>query len=237
VIPSNSHTVAIITARGGSKRIPGKNIRLLHGKPLIVWTIENLLSSQIFQDIVVSTDSEEIIEIAKRAGARVPFIRPSHLADDFTSTAEVADHAIRRLIDEGAPRNSFFCVVYPAAVGLTEEDFREALAVVARNEADLVFGASEFPSHPARGWRVNDNSLAVPADPKNQSMRSQDLPAMYFDAGQFYWSRYDTWRRIASGEEVRRKILVLPRSRAIDIDTEEDWALAELVYRELPVKN
>lgn len=237
MILSNNHTVAIVTARGGSKRIPGKNIRLLHGKPLIAWTIGNLLSSQFFRDIVVSTDSEEIAEIAKKAGARVPFIRPSHLADDFTSTAEVADHAITKLIEEGTPQDSFFCVVYPAAVGLTENDYRDALAVLARDEADLVFGGSEFPSHPARGWRVNDEFLAVPTDPKNQSIRSQDLPRIYFDAGQFYWSRYDTWRKIASGEEVRRKILVLPRSRAVDIDTEEDWALAELVYRELPFNN
>ena len=230
---SERHPIAIITARGGSKRIPAKNIRPFHGKPLIAWTIDNLIRSEIFSDIIVSTDSKEIAEISEAAGARIPFLRPSHLADDFTTTAEVAEHAISSLIEEGAARGGFFCVVYPAAVGIMESDHRQALTILARNEADFVFGGCEFPSHPARGWTVGENALAQPTNPEYQGARTQDLSSVYFDAGQFYWSRYDTWKKISSGEEIRRKILVLPRSRAIDIDTEEDWALAELAYREL----
>ena len=226
-------SVAIITARGGSKRIPGKNIRPFHGKPLIAWTIDSLIRSKIFSDIIVSTDSKEIAKISQDAGARIPFMRPSHLADDFTTTAEVAEHAISSLIEEGAELDGFYCVVYPAGVGITEGDHRQALSILSRNDADFVFGGCEFPSHPARGWTIDENALAQPANPENQGARTQDLPSVYFDAGQFYWSRYDTWKKISSGEEVRRKILVLPRSRAIDIDTEEDWVFAELVYRDL----
>ena len=230
---SEENSVAIIPARGGSKRIPGKNIRPFHGKPLIAWTIDNLVRSEIFSDIIVSTDSKEIAIISEEAGARIPFMRPPHLADDFTTTAEVAEHAISSLIEEGAPLESFFCVVYPAAVGIRESDHREALSILARNDADFVFGGCEFPSHPARGWTVDESALAQPTNSENQAVRTQDLPSVYFDAGQFYWSRYDTWKKISSGEEIRRKILVLPRSRAIDIDTEEDWDLAELAYRDL----
>ena len=234
---SERDSVAIVTARGGSKRIPGKNIRAFHGKPLIVWTIENLIRSQIFGDIIVSTDSKEIAEISEQAGARIPFTRPSDLADDFTTTAEVAKHAISSLIEEGTSRDGFFCVVYPAAVGITESDHLQALSILARNGADLVFGACEFPSHPARGWTVDENSFAQPTNPEGQRARTQDLPSVYFDAGQFYWSRYDTWDKIASGEEIRRKLLVLPRSRAIDIDTEEDWVLATSAYRDILLGN
>lgn len=222
--------IAIVTARGGSKRIPGKNIRLFHGKPLITWTLENLIGSRLFSGVIVSTDSEEIADVARRAGADVPFLRPAKLSDDYATTAEVADHAISFLMDHGTPAHSAFCVVYPAAVAVTTSDLQASKELFTTKRFDMVFAGCEFPSPPTRGWTLTADGVATALSPSSQPARSQDLEPAYYDAGQFYWSHHDTWARIKAHEEVSRGIHILPRWRATDIDTDEDWILAERLF-------
>lgn len=226
----NRGAIAIITARGGSKRIPGKNVRNFHGKPLIAWTIRNLLSSKLFSRVIVSTDSEEIAAISRESGADVPFQRPPELSDDFTPTAKVADHAISWLIGDGVADSTQFCVVYPAAVSVTAKDLSDAKQILESSGADLVFAGCEFPSHPDRAWAVVEGNLVTPVAPERQSARSQDLEPRFYDAGQFYWSHETAWAGVIQGLPIRRALYVMPRSRAIDIDTEEDWELAELIF-------
>ena len=226
----NREAIAIITARGGSKRIPGKNIRDFHGKPLISWTINNLLSSELFSRVIVSTDSEEIAAISREGGADVPFQRPPELSDDFTPTANVADHAIRWLIDDGVPDNTQFCVVYPAAVSLTPKDLSDSKRIFESTGADLVFAGCEFPSHPDRAWTLAEDNFVTPVAGEFQSARSQDLEPRFYDAGQLYWSHKTAWADVIQGLPIRRALHIMPRSRAIDIDTEEDWMLAELIF-------
>ena len=226
----NREAIAIITARGGSKRIPGKNIRDFHGKPLISWTIHNLLSSQLFSRVIVSTDSKEIAAISREAGAEVPFLRPPELSDDFTPTANVADHAINWLIGDGVADSTRFCVVYPAAVSLTPKDLSESKRILESSGADLVFAGCEFPSHPDRAWTLAEDNFVAPVAGEFQSARSQDLEPRFYDAGQFYWSHKSAWADVIQGLPIRRALYIMPRSRAIDIDKEEDWELAKLLF-------
>ncbi len=221
----------IITARAGSKRIPGKNIRVFHGQPLIVWTIHNLIQSGIFVDVIVSTDSEEISRVAQDAGAKVPFVRPADLADDYVPTAPVANHSIRWLIADGAPAGSEFCVAYPSAVSISKQDLVESRKYFREGQFDLVFTGCEFSSPPSRGWRLSDKGEASPVSHEDQGTRTQDIEPVFYDAGQFYWSKHDAWESIISGHPVSRGMFVLPRLRAIDIDTEEDWQIAERLFQ------
>ena len=229
----NRDAVAIITARGGSKRIPRKNIRDFHGKPLISWTIHNLLSSQLFSRVIVSTDSEEIAAVSREAGAEVPFLRPPELSDDFTPTANVADHAISWSIDEGVADNTQFCVVYPAAVSVTAEDLSDAKQILESSGADLVFAGCEFPSHPDRAWTLAEDNFVIPVTHELQAARSQDLEPRFYDAGQFYWSHKSAWADVIQGLPIRKAMFLMPRSRAIDIDTEEDWQIAEALFKSI----
>ncbi len=227
---NHSPAIAIVTARGGSKRIPGKNIRLFHGVPLITWTIRNLFASEIFSNVIVSTDSDEIAEIAQTEGAEVPFRRPPQLSDDFATTAQVAEHAISFLLDRGASLQTDFCVAYPAAVAITASDLITSKRLLNDNGFDLVFAGCEFPSHPSRGWSRGADGVATALNSLVQNARTQDLDPWYYDAGQFYWSRHDTWARIGRRQEVTRGIHIMPRWRATDIDTEEDWFYAESLF-------
>lgn len=222
--------VALVTARGGSKRIPNKNIRLMHGKPLISWTLEILLHSDKFSRVIVTTDSEEIAKISRGVGAETPFMRPPELANDLASTAEVASHAIDWLIDHGTPRKTIFCTVYPAAIFTKISDYDRSLELMQRERLEMVFAGCEFPSPPSRGWLLDGDHVALALDDEKQLLRSQDVPATFYDAGQFYWSQSETWRRILSGEPVRRGLYKMSRSQVVDIDTEEDWELAERIF-------
>ena len=224
------NAIAIVTARGGSKRIPGKNIRIFHGKPLISWTIHNLLTSQLFSRVIVSTDSTEIASIAVDAGAEVPFLRPAELADDFATTADVAQHAIDWLLRNGVSPDSYFCIVYPAAVGVTSIDLADSLALMKVGDFDLVFAGCEYPAHPSKAWFLGEDSHATAREKKSSAPQPGDLRTAYHGAGQFYWSHQSTWSKICEGKDVRRGLYVISRLRAIDINSEEDWALAELLF-------
>jgi pseudaminic acid cytidylyltransferase len=221
---------AIIPARGGSKRIPNKNIREFLGVPILQRIIKVLTESEIFDAIIISTDSDEIAQVAREAGAQVPFLRPANLANDFASTADVALHAIEWLIEHNASPVAEFLVAYPTAVMMTVQQLKDSRFLLKAGYCDLVFAGARFPSEVQRAWWQVDDNFVVPVFPGNQFKRSQDLDAAFFDAGQFYWSTADGWSREVSERGERRKIFEIDPMEAVDINTEEDWQRAEKIF-------
>ncbi len=221
---------AIIPARAGSKRIPGKNTRTFHGKPLLAWPIGTLKESGLFDEIIVSTESDEIAGIAALAGAEAPFRRPEHLADDFTTTAAVARHAIDWFLGHGASPSSLFCVMYPAAVNITPADL-EASKRVLQGDIDMVFAATDFPSPIERAWSLENGGVAKRLFPEHGSTRTQDLSPKVYDAGQFYWTHSTAWHALDDGSPLSYAAFKIPFLRAVDIDTPEDWKIAERLFR------
>lgn len=222
--------VAIIPARGGSKRIPRKNIREFCGRPMIEWSIEAAKESGCFSRIIVSTDDDEIAVAAGRAGAETPFRRPPELSDDRTPTVPVIAHAVRWLAEHGETP-AHVCCIYATAPFIEAADLRTALERLTNRGANFVFAATSFPFPPARALRLDDDGSSVPAFPEFIASRSQDLPEMFHDAGQFYFGTaqafLDQLPIFARGSFP----LMLPRSRVQDIDTPEDWQHAELLFR------
>ncbi len=218
--------VAIVPARGGSKRIPRKNIRPLHGVPLIVRAIDILQRSERFDRIVVSTDDDEIAEIAGRAGADIPFMRPAALADDTTGTRAVIAHAVETLAAQGQ-RYDLTCCTNPAAVLVTPKDYHRAFAMIAAPDCDYVLTATEYPAPIQRALRRTPGGGIAMLYPEYALTMSQEFEPFYHDAGQFNLARSQLW--LGSGEMYtdRTRMLLLPRGRVVDIDTEEDWEIAE----------
>ena len=229
IMDENPPAYAIVIARGGSKRIPGKNIRTFHGKPLIRWPLDVLVASGLFKEVIVSTDSPEIATVAKESGASIPFERPAPLADDYATTADVANHAIDYLIEQGMRSDAHICLVYPAAVWITKDLLENARALIG-GDTEFVFSACLFPSPVERAWEILEDSEAKPWMPEFSRTRTQDLPPKYYDAGQFYWSRVEAWTTIAEGQRPRSRAFVLRAEEAVDIDTEEDWIWAEKLF-------
>lgn len=221
--------IAIIPARGGSKRIPRKNIRSMAGAPLIGRTIETARQSGLFERIVVSTDDNEIAEVSQAFGAEVPFMRPAELADDQCPTRPVIAHAIRFLLTGPTVDFSASCVLYPAAVLAVPNDLRAALDVFRTSKVDQVFSAARFPAPIQRAWFIDAEGQAVLREPENFNRRSQDLRETFYDAGQFYWSTNDYWLSNRPEDTYCRRLYELPRDRVCDIDTEEDWNFAEFL--------
>jgi N-acylneuraminate cytidylyltransferase len=221
--------VAIIPARGGSKRIPRKNIRAFAGKPIIAYSIEAALRSGLFERTVVSTDDDEIAEVARAFGAEVPFIRPAQLADDVSGTHGVIGHAVRWLIDRGTSVDQA-CCIYPTAPLIAVEDIARGLDTLDRGW-DTVVAATTFPYPVFRAVTRTAGGGVRMIFPEHYRTRSQDLPEALHDAGQFYWSGAETWMAPAQGFTDRTTVVVLPRWRVQDIDTIEDWQRAEIIYR------
>lgn len=222
----NAPTVAVLPARGGSRRIPRKNIRPLRGRPLIEWTIGVALTSGLFDQIVVSTDDEEIASVARSSGATTPFTRPAALADDHTGTQPVITHAIGAL---GLPDAALVCCLYPAAALLSPEDLRQSHALAHRLGGNRAVASIVSFGHPVARALVRDTGgFLTWADPAAAPRRTQDLPALVHDAGQFYWARADRWQ---SAESLLTGAMgfPLPSWRAVDIDSEEDWRHVELL--------
>lgn len=219
--------LCVIPARGGSKRIPRKNIRPLGGLPLIAHPIRAALASRCFARLVVSTDDEEIASIARQYGAKTPFMREPELANDTAGTAEVVLDAIRRL---GAEETAFTCCLYPTAPLVTPFDLRESLAALEASDAPALLPVTHFDFHPLRALKRNKDGAVEFAWPEHALTRSQDLPELVHDAGAFYWLR--TRDFLASGRIVAPAAIgwPMPRLRAVDIDTEEDFAFAELLF-------
>ena len=224
--------LAVIPARGGSKRIPRKNIKLFCGKPMIAWSIEAAYRTGLFDRIVVSTDDEEIASIARQYGAQVPFMRPAELSDDFTGTSPVIAHAIKwHLAHDFEPAE--ICCIYATAPFLQSEDVKLGLQVLLQSGAEFAFSVTSFAFPIQRAIRIRTDGRIEMFDPLKFQVRSQDLPEAFHDAGQFYWGTRDAW---LSGTPIfgpKSAPVFLPRHRVQDIDTPEDWEQAELIMEML----
>ena len=222
--------IAIIPARGGSKRIPKKNIRNFYGKPMISYAINAALEANIFQKVIVSTDSEEVRDIAIKFGAEAPFIRPAELADDFTPTAPVVAHAINQC--EGLKYDfEYVCCIYPSVPLLRPIDIIESQKLLIQSLTyDFCYPIVEYPNVIQRALRKSDDGSMSLIYPEFELTRTQDFDKSYYDPGQFYWGKRQAW---ISNKNILRNGLgyEVPQSIAIDIDTNEDWRRAELFYK------
>lgn len=224
--------VAVIPARGGSKRIPRKNIRDFCGKPMIAWSIEAAKGSGCFDRIIVSTDDEEIAQVAQEWGAEVPFMRPAELANDYAATRPVVNHAIGEITRLfGAP--DAVCCLYPTAPFVTVEDLSRGLEMLEEEKADFVFTAATFAYPIQRAFRRTATGGLERIYPEHRNTRSQDLEETFHDAGQFYWGFRQAFLDNRDTVSSQSRALVLPRFRVHDIDTLEDWLRAETVFSAL----
>lgn len=216
--------VAIIPARGGSKRIPRKNVKRFGGKPMIAHSIAAAQASGVFDRIIVSTDDEEIARISRQYGAEVPFMRPAALADDHAGTTEVVAHAVNWL-HLAAP--DAVCCIYATAPFVDPQDLRQGLKLIESGAWDYAFSATTFPYPIFRAFRRDPVEMFFV---EHFTSRSQDLPEAWHDAGQFYWGTPRAWTSGAMLFSRRSMIVPVPRSRVQDIDTPEDWERAELMW-------
>lgn len=223
------NNICIIPARGGSKRIPRKNIKDFFGKPMLAYPIETALQSGLFSKVVVSTDDAEIADIAQEYSAEV-IERPAELADDFAGTAPVIKHAINFLAEQGEVYQNL-SFIYPCTPLITPEILQEAYANWQESEADGCMAICEFPAAPQRGLIITDNQRLESLYPENRGVRTQDLPSVYYDAGQFYFAKTQEYLAGFAMHSNRTHPYLLPRHLAQDIDTPEDWQQAELIYR------
>lgn len=225
----DAKTIAVIPARGGSKRIPRKNIKPFCGKPMIAYSIEAAIRAGIFDEIIVSTDDEEIADVAKNAGASVPFMRPKELSDDFTATGAVVEHAIKFLQARG-DRIKFVCTIYATAPLIDEFYIKLGLEKLRASNAKNAFSCTSMPFPIWRTFKIAKDGRCEMFWRENFAKRSQDLEEAYQDAGQFYWTNLDA----SSSDEIffgRDSIaIVLPRHLVQDIDTPQDWIRAEFLY-------
>lgn len=227
---TNMKNIAIITARGGSKRIPGKNIKEFCGKPILAYSIEAALKSGLFDEVMVSTDSNEIAEVAVQYGAKIPFMRSERTSDDFATTSDV----LLEVIDEYEKRGANFniaCCIYPTAPFVTARRLLEAADLLKNSDADIVKPIAAFSYPPQRGVKRNPDGSIEMILPQYMDTRSQDLETIYHDCGQFYLfsvSKFKVNRNIMRGKMMP---VILSDLEMQDIDNESDWKLAELKYQ------
>ncbi len=220
--------IAIIPARGGSKRIPRKNIRKFYDQPMISWPIAAAQASGLFDHIIVSTDDDEIAAIAREAGAETPFMRPAELADDHSGTTDVIVHALSWAIDAGMHVDAA-CCIYATAAFIEPDDL-----IAGRNllstRCDFAFPAVRYAHPPQRGFIDSGKGSPQFTQPEHRSTRTQDLPPVFHDSGQFYWGMRDAWLERRPFFSDRTRFLELPEWRAVDIDRPEDWERAEHLF-------
>jgi pseudaminic acid cytidylyltransferase len=220
--------IAVIPARGGSKRIPRKNIKPFNGKPMIAWSIEAAKSSGLFDHIIVSTDDAEIAEVSKLWGAEVPFMRPKELSNDYAGTTEVIAHATQWVLDEGFDLESV-CCIYATAPFLQLEDIKRGCEALDSGDWDYAFTVTDFAAPIFRSFKQTEQGGLEMFFPEHFAARSQDLPLAFHDAGQFYWGRPEAWIQCKSIFDNRSKPILIPRWRVQDIDTPEDWYRSEIL--------
>jgi N-acylneuraminate cytidylyltransferase len=220
--------IAVIPARGGSKRIPHKNIKPFRGKPMIAWSIEAARASGLFEHVVVSTDDDEIGEIARGCGAEVPFLRPPALADDHAGLTEVVSHATRWAGSAGWPLTAVCCILATSPF-LRPADLARGLELLESGPWAYAFSATEYAAPIFRAFKRDAEDRIEMFFPEHFASRSQDLPQALHDAAQFYWGRPEAWLERKRIFDRHSTALTLPRWRVQDIDTEEDWQRAETV--------
>jgi pseudaminic acid cytidylyltransferase len=226
---NSKDAIAIIPARGGSKRIPHKNIKLFRGKHLIKYSIEAALCSGVFSRVIISTDCPDIAEIAKTSGAEVPFFRPAELSDDHTGTSAVLLHSLEWLKTTSS-LPEFFCCIYATAPFIQASRIAAGLETLKATGCSSAFSVTSFPYPIQRALRITTSGHIEMIEPKHKSSRSQDLEEAYHDAGQFYWAR--TTQFIAEKSIITPDAapILLPRHLVQDLDTPEDWTRAEAMY-------
>jgi N-acylneuraminate cytidylyltransferase len=222
--------LAVIPARGGSKRIPRKNIKPFCGKPIIAWSIEAAIESGCFDRIVVSTDDEEIAAVSRKYGAEVPFMRPVELADDHTTTIPVIRHAIGWYMAHGQ-QPDFVCCIYATAPFIRAQDIRNGFEVMKREGSDYAFTVTSYTAPIQRALRITGVGRTAMFQPEHFNSRSQDLDPAYHDAAQFYWGLTKAWvdEQLIFYENAMP--IILSCSHVQDIDTPEDWIRAELLFK------
>lgn len=217
--------LAVIPARGGSKRIPRKNIKEFLGKPIIAYSIETALDSGLFDEVMVSTDDEEISEVAKHYGATVPFFRSDEAADDYATLADVVEE-VKQVYLKAGKRFEYVCCILPTAPFVTAENLKKGFQIVQQNDVDSVRPIVEFPYPIQRAVRKSDDGFVDMLHPEHKRTRSQDLEPAYYDSGQFYWMKWD------SGMVGEKKAgFEISQYLAQDIDTQEDWEIAEIKFK------
>jgi pseudaminic acid cytidylyltransferase len=219
--------IAVIPARGGSKRIPRKNIKFFDGIPMIAYAIRAALTSKLFDKVIVSTDDDEIANVSRLHGASVPFVRPAELSDDQTVTVPVIGHATNWAIAQGYAVETT-CCIYPCVPFLTAENLVDAHKLFVSKNAEYVYPVVAFQSSPWRGLTQPKNGPMQFIFPQYELTRTQDLPICYHDAGMFYWGKASAW---VSGLRMHSNGYgyVMDGKNVIDIDTAEDWSLAERI--------
>lgn len=221
--------IAIIPARGGSKRILRKNIRDFCGRPMIGYAIEAAKKSGVFQKVIVTTDDQEIFDISQSLGAEVLPLRPEGLSDDYTPLVPVIQHAISSLEEAGAYYNNV-CCVYPCVPLLASEDLSSSLKLMTDLGAKSCIPVCEFLSAPQRAFRINDGSKISWVNPSHRHTRTQDLEKLFYHVGAFDWASRDKWM---AGDLADGVAYIMAHDSVVDIDTSEDWDRAELLYRML----
>ena len=228
--------VAVIPARGGSKRIPRKNIKEFCGQPMISWSIEVAKESKLFEHIIVSTDDQEIAKISESFGAEVPFIRPKELSGDYTITSEVIAHAVNWMIEQSWQPVGV-CCIYATAPFIKKDDLLKAYELFKSNRWFYVFSATTFPFPIQRAIKKLNAGGIEMFQPKHFETRSQDLEEAFHDAGQFYFGKPEAWIKTEIFFQENSEIVILPRWRVQDIDTSEDWDYAELIMKNITRKS
>ena len=220
--------IAIIVARGGSKRIPRKNIRPFHGKPILEYSVKAALDSGLFTEVMVSTEDQEIAAVAKAAGAQLPFLRSAQNADDFAPVASVVAEVLQEYAKRGQSFDQF-CCLFATAPFVTSASLKEAMQALAQKQVDTVVPVVRFGFPIQRAFRLVDGAPKL-IQPEHLNSRSQDLEPSYHDAGQFYCGKVPAFLASNRLFADRSWALVLPESEVQDIDSEEDWKIAELKF-------
>ena len=228
--------VAVIPARGGSKRIPKKNIRQFCGKPMIAWSIQAAQKSNCFEHVIVSTDDEEIAEVSEKYDATVPFMRPADLSDDYASTNEVMAHAVSWM-HEQCWKPEAVCCIYSTSVFLTVGDLLKGLDALSTGNWSYAFSVTDFEYPIFRSFKEHPDGGVEMFYPEYFEKRSQDLPVALHDAAQFYWGKPEAWLNCLKIFERLSYPVKIPRWRIQDIDTEDDWKHAELLFESLKARN
>lgn len=226
----NLRTLAVIPARGGSKRIPNKNLRNFAGRPIISYAIRNAIDSEIFTSVVVSTDSSEIAEYSLSIGAEIPFLRSTELSDDFSSS----DDAVLDMVDQLSNRGfdyDYICCIYATTPFLEVSDLMTGLSQIITVGAEFLIGATKVRFPTERTYLKKAEGVLIPSDPKSYLTRSQDLPQRYVDSGQFYWGTPAGWKSVVATGIGTPAFSELSWEKSLDIDTLEDWNIAESVYQ------
>ena len=225
-------SLAIITARGGSKRIPRKNIRDFLGKPIISYSIEASLKSNVFDEVMVSTDDDEIAEIAIKYGAKVPFKRSAVTSNDIATTTDV----IIEVLDEYKKRGFIFdyaCCIYPTAPFVKAESLKAAYEKMLKDNSNVAIPVVKYSYPIQRALKIDSDGKLSMVYPEHSRTRSQDLDARYHDAGQFYWFKVSSINKNMELLKMKASPIIIPESQVQDIDTEEDWLLAEVKFKKM----